>query len=153
MITIKRKVGDYEVTATGKNSEETISQILEAENILINKLEKINDFSLTTTDTAPNERGMSLSEFINQRKPRTHVEIILSMAYYMFKVRKKEYFTRADIDTCYSEARLPKPSNINDLINTNVRKGHIMYKGELSGVKSWTITQTGEQIIENPRNE
>ena len=97
-------------------------------------------------------RGMpeTLGEFLDQKgNPQKHTEVVAVFAYWLFKVEKMESFNVKDIVECYNKTRKTKPSNPNQIINTNVAS-YLFAEAEekKDGYKAWVITRTGEEYVE-----
>lgn len=97
-------------------------------------------------------RGMpeTIGEFLDQKgDPQKHTEVVAVFAYWLFKVEKMESFNVKDIVECYNKTRKVKPSNPNQIINTNVAS-YLFAEAEekKDGYKAWVITRTGEEYVE-----
>lgn len=54
-----------------------------------------------------------------------------------------------DIESGFRAAKEPLPKNINDNINKNISKGHMMEAEQKKDNKlAWVLTNTGEQCVE-----
>jgi len=92
--------------------------------------------------------SMALNEFLASRKPTSHKDRVVLVAYYYLH-SKNEPVTRAEIDEAYTLARMARPQNISDVIGKCVAKGYLMeHTVEKQGKRAWQITQTGERYLE-----
>lgn len=92
--------------------------------------------------------SMALNEFLASRKPKSHKDRVLLVAYYYLH-SKNEPVTRAEIDEAYTLARMARPQNLSDMIGKCIAKGYLMeHPAEKEGKKAWHITQTGEKYLE-----
>ena len=92
--------------------------------------------------------SMALNEFLASRKPITHKDRVLLVAYYYFH-SKNEPVTTSEIDEAYTLARMPRPQNLSDTIAKCVSKGYFVdYRDGKEGKRAWQITQTGEKYLE-----
>jgi hypothetical protein len=138
---LKLKKGDFEVEVQGdKEWVESKFEKLTTEDISITRGKEVV------------LRGMpeTLGEFLDQRgNPDKHTEVVAVFAYWLFKVEKMESFNVKDIVNCYDKTRKAKPSNPNQIINTNVAS-HLFAeaKEKKDGYKAWVITRTGEEYVE-----
>lgn len=138
---LKLKKGDFEVEVQGdKEWVESKFEKLTTEQISIAGIKKAE------------LRGMpqTLGEFLDQRgNPQKHTEVVAVFAYWLFKVENMESFNVKDIVNCYDKTRKAKPSNPNQIINTNVASHLFAEAGEKKeGYKAWVITRTGEEYVE-----
>lgn len=93
-------------------------------------------------------RSTALNEFLSSRKPTSHKDRILLVAYYYLH-SKNEPVTRAEIDGSYTLARMVRPRNLSDIIAKCVAKGYLMeHPVEKGGNRAWQITQTGERHLQ-----
>lgn len=92
--------------------------------------------------------SIALNEFLASRKPMSHGDRVLLVAYYYLH-SKNEPVTRADIGEAYTIARTPRPQNLSDIIGKCVSKGYLTeYPVGKEGKRAWQITQTGEKYLE-----
>jgi hypothetical protein len=107
--------------------------------------------SQPTTQTAVDTTlPASLAEFIIAKgNPNEHTDIEVLCAYWLLKKENMNSYNATDIKNCYDKARIAKPTNINDIMNTIQSSGHIMEVSEKKdGKKAWVITGTGEKYVE-----
>jgi len=92
--------------------------------------------------------SMALNEFLASRKPTSHKDRVLLVAYYYLH-SKNEPVTRAEIGEAYTLARTARPQNLSDVIGKCVAKGYLMeHPVEKEGKRALQITQTGEKYLE-----
>lgn len=93
-------------------------------------------------------KQISAKEFLLQLSKLSGVQKTLALAYYLEIVLGQTPFTAAELERAFRDAREKAPSNINDMINKNISKGHLMEAKEgKSKVKAWLLTATGENLI------
>jgi hypothetical protein len=99
------------------------------------------------TGTIPN----TLVEFLQAKgNPQKHTELVIVFAYWLLKAEKVETFNVRDIISCYDKTRRVKPSNANQIINTDVRSNLLAQASDKKdGYMAWFLTHTGEQVVEN----
>ena len=115
------------------------------------KLEKDHQ-SYSTGDSveAGAVKKISIKEFLIGKKVDDDVKLTLAIAYFLEHFGKELSFNVDDIKSGYRSAKIPLPSNVNDKINMNIKKGHIMDAKEKKDTKkAWEITATGENFVEN----
>lgn len=92
--------------------------------------------------------SMALNEFLASRKPITHKDRVLLVAYYYFH-SKNEPVTTSEIDEAYTLARMLRPKNLSDTVAKCVSKGYLVdYQAGKEGKRAWQITQTGEEYLQ-----
>lgn len=98
-------------------------------------------------------KKISIKEFLLNKKTDNDVESTLAIAYFLEHFENALSFNVDDIKSGYMSAKIAPPGNINDKINMNIRKGHIMdAKERKDAKKAWVVTATGEKFIENKLN-
>ena len=92
----------------------------------------------------------TLGEFLDQKgNPKKHTEVVAVFAYWLFKVEKMNSFNVKDIVVCYDSVRKAKPTNPNQIINTDVASHLFAQASEKKeGLKAWILTRTGEEFVE-----
>lgn len=74
----------------------------------------------------------------------------MAISYYLEKYENIQSFNADNLKTAFLSAKEPIPGNINDKVNLNIKKGHMMDAREKkNGFKAWIITATGEKFVEN----
>lgn len=110
-------------------------------------LEKKNS---TPTTFPQQDKTISVKEFVLSKKPVNDVQKTLVIAYYLEKIEKAPSFNVDDINRYFRLAKEPVPQNINDKVNMNIRKGHVMETREKKeNKKAFTITNSGEIFVES----
>ena len=94
--------------------------------------------------------SISLVEFVKAKgNPSGHIDLTMIFAYWLHKKEKMTSYNRSNIANCYSEARIPKTTNIGAIMNANQSKGYLMPASEKKDrLKAWVITRTGEEYVE-----
>ena len=121
----------------------------------VEKLEK--DRSVYSVNSSPKtgiEKNISIKEFLINKRTDDDVKLTLAIAYFLEHFEKAMSFNVDDIKNGYRSAKIPLPSNVNDKINMNIKKGHIMdAKEKKDSKKAWELTVTGEAFVENDLNK
>ncbi len=95
-------------------------------------------------------KKLSVKEFILLKNPSGDVQKSLAIAYYLEKNEDMRSFNVEDLAHYFQLAKEPTPKNLNDKINMNIKKGHVMEaKEKKENKKAWVITNTGEQFVDN----
>lgn len=92
----------------------------------------------------------SIKEFVLTRSPHDDTQKALAIAYFKEKFEGFESFNVRDLEDGFRKAKERVPPNINDKVNHNIKNGHMMEASEKKdGLKSWTLTNTGELFVES----
>ena len=92
-------------------------------------------------------KKLSEKEYLLEKKPVSAVQKTLFLGNYLEKHKGMDSFTVDDLRNAFRAAREPSPSNINDAINKNMRKGLLMETVSKENKKAWVLTATGEKIV------
>lgn len=96
------------------------------------------------------KKEFSIKEFILQKHATSDLAKTLVVGYYLEHHRNVTPFVAKDLEGLFIEAKEPIPTNINDAVNKNIERGHIMEaKDKKDGKKAWTLTATGDRFVEN----
>lgn len=117
------------------------------------RVKKLESASITQTgggmSTSSRKDRVSVVEFMRSKNPTTAMDKTLVFAVFSEMESGKDTFNTEDILSIWRQAKETPPSNINDLINKNLKKGYIAEeKIEKGQKKSWYITRTGSEIVE-----
>ena len=101
-------------------------------------------------ETISEGKKLSVKEFILEKKPSDDVQRTLVIGYYLEHFEGMDKFNAKDLTEGFRLARQPLPANINDKVNLNIAKGHMMAaKEKKDKFKAWCLTNTGEKFVEN----
>lgn len=104
-----------------------------------------NDISSAVTN-----KNLSLKEFLISKNPESYVLKTLTIGYHLEKSEGQLEFNIKDLENAFRNAKEQVPSNINQIVNENIKKGHMMVvKEKKDGLKSWVLTSSGERFVEN----
>lgn len=92
-------------------------------------------------------RDLSLAQFYKKAAPKTDVDRVLLVGYYLENAKGLESFTAAEVRAALKGARQTPPKNPNDCINSNVRKGLMMAAGVKEGRAAFVLTTDGEERV------
>jgi hypothetical protein len=137
---LRFKKGDFEVEAQGDKEwvEKKFSELMTKKTNVPSEENK-KDFLPET-----------LGEFLDEKgNPQRHTDVTAVYAYWLFKKENYQSFNVKDIVECYDKTRKPKPSNPNQIINTNV-SSHLFAEAseKKDNLKAWVITRLGEDYVE-----
>ena len=126
-----------------------IEQILRNHEDRISKLEATLSTQEQEISKSP-KKELSIKEFILQKKPASDLRKALTIAYYLEKFRQITSFTITELEEGFKEAKEPIPKNLSDVIYKNAKRGLFMEtKERKDSKKAWTLTSTGEALVEN----
>ena len=95
------------------------------------------------------KKALSIKEFFLSKKPKSHVDKVLVIAYYFETYRAIPSYDKKDIKKGFTEAKVKPPGNLSEAIRANVSKGLLMETGEKeAGLTKWALTNTGERFVE-----
>lgn len=98
---------------------------------------------------APPDTSVQIAEFLAAlHHVDSHPSRVVAIAYYHHKRQSERGVTTKDFVDAYQRARIKRPQNFPDVIASCMRRGYLVEAGRREGVKSWTITQSGERLIE-----
>ena len=94
-------------------------------------------------------KKLSVKEFLLTKKPTDDVQRTLAIGYYLEYFESMDRFNVRDLADGFRSAKEPLPTNINDKVNLNIRKGHMMEaKEKKDKSKAWVLTNSGEKFVE-----
>lgn len=90
------------------------------------------------------DRSMSPKEFLREKQPRTDVERVACLAYYLTHYRDINHFKTLDLSKLNTEAAQPKFSNAANSTNNAVKRGYLVpaTKGQRQ------LSAAGEQFVQ-----
>lgn len=95
------------------------------------------------------KKRISTKEFILSKKPRNDVQRTLAIGYYLEKYEGFSTFNVRDLEKGFGATKEPIPGNINDKVNLNIKKGHMMETDEKKdNLKAWVLTNSGEKYVD-----
>lgn len=94
-------------------------------------------------------KSVSLSQLMKPMALKTDINRVLIAGYYLEHYTDAEKFTAAEIRDTLKAAKQPPPKNPSDVINKNIKKGHMMPAGDKDGKLGYVLTSDGEQVIED----
>jgi len=132
------------------------------EGTLKNLMKKLDDHErristlegVAAKKTQAEGKRLSIKEFILTKKPTDDVKRTLVIGYYLEHFDSMDSFNIKDLANGFRAAKEPPPININDKVNMNIRKGHMMEaKEKKEKSKAWVLTNSGEKFIEGEPTE
>lgn len=95
------------------------------------------------------KKPISIKEFLLSKNTNNDVQKTLVIGYYLEKYENKDNFTVKDREEGFRNAKETVPSNINDKVNKNIRKGYMDETKVKKGNRSaWYLTNSGEISVE-----
>ena len=102
------------------------------------------------TDEKPVRKQISIREFLLTKKLQNDIQRTLAIGYYLEQHQNMDKFNTKDLENGFQKAKETVPSNINDKVNMNIKKGYMMEASEMKdNRKAWCLTSTGEKFVDN----
>lgn len=96
------------------------------------------------------KKKISIKEFILAKKPKNDNQKTLAIGYYLENYENLSSLNRKDIEEGFRSAKESVPTNINDRVNQNIKKGYMMEtKNKKDNLQAWTLTNSGTKYVEN----
>jgi len=118
---------------------DTLSQKLQAQ---------VARHATPTSKTISTESKLSFTEFSTEINPQTHLQRILTIAYYLYRFENRD-FTYDDVESFYEQRRWPRPSNPRQAVSDLIEQGYIEEAGKSNGKKSFRILEKGIRYVES----
>jgi hypothetical protein len=102
--------------------------------------------SISNREVAPafsTDRTMSPKEFLNEKQPRTDVERMACLAYYLTHYRDTPHFKTLDLSKLNTDAAQPKFANAANTTNNAVKQGYLVPSNK--GLRQ--ISAAGERFV------
>lgn len=131
------------------NNEELTQKVVELE-ARIQKLEKASPSMRGDMSSAESRRAkVSIVEFLKEKKPISLKDKTLVISLFFERDSGSETFSAEDLLKLWRQAKETLPSNINDLINQNIKKGLIAEETtKKDGKKCWYVTRSGVEVVD-----
>jgi hypothetical protein len=157
---VKFKIGNIiefeaegQTEAVEKERQEFLSQILPAairavgETRVNNIQNEVVDIPVSNVPVLESEgiEECSINEFLNNKGFSKQIDIALGLIYYKEVLCKVIDVNSDELKTYFSEAKIPKPSNVSDVIGKLVGKAMIMNSNDKGRYK---LTRKGIQFVE-----
>jgi hypothetical protein len=146
-VTIRVRVGDSEIEVTGPKSyvERKIDEFL--------KKPPTTSSTRAAPATEPSVgpglkvKGMSAAQFFKKYSPKTDNERVLVAGFYLEQVANLDNFTASEVREQIKNAKRQPPTNVNDAINQNIKKGLLMSAGDRDNKMAFVLTTDGEDRV------
>ncbi len=115
------------------------------------RIKKLEDtlFSADSVKTPASGKKISANEFLRTKEIETGTQKVLVLGYYLEKTEGMSSFNATDLEAIFRSAKEKLPANINDLVNSNVKRAFMdEAKEKRDGKKAWYLTSTGENYVE-----
>lgn len=114
-----------------------------------NRIKRIEDL-LADSQKIKKEKKLSIKEFILSKNVKEYTKKTLIVGYYLENYDKISPFSTKDLIEGFKQAKESRSKNISDDVYQCVKKGWMMETRTKSDkIKSYTLTNTGEEIVEN----
>jgi hypothetical protein len=127
-------------------TEDTIARL----NKLEERVERIEKHFVNDDMPAISKpRKLSAKEFLLTKSPKSEVQKVLALAYFLEHQEGIESFNVSDLEATFRSAKEKLPKNLNDAVNKNIARGFMMEaKEKKDSKKAWLLTSTGERFVE-----
>jgi hypothetical protein len=133
--------------------EELKKIVAEHETRISNLEDLVAGRTMKTEKREQREKKLSIKELLRSKRPKTDVQKVLAIGYYLEKHEGMLSFNVNDVNDGFSSAKEPEPSNTQAFINQNIKNGHIMgIKEKKDKKKAYVLTNSGEEFVENDFN-
>ncbi len=124
------------------NIDEILKKLAELES-------RVSALEGRTDKRTAEDKKLSVKEFLLTKKPTDNVQRTLVIGYYLEHFESMDRFNIRDLADGFRWAKEPPPTNINDKVNLNIRKGYMMEaKEKKDKFKAWVLTSSGEKFVE-----
>lgn len=117
------------------------------------QLERVLNHSPRAESSLSPKKKPAVREFLMTKKVKSEPQKVLALGYFLEHIEGMGSFNIKDIERAFRAAREKLPSNINDVVNKNIARGHLMEAQERKdSMKAWYLTSTGETYLESELN-
>lgn len=118
--------------------------------IRINKKLKLDNSLDKNNENSNITKKISIQEYLRTNELKTEADRILAISYYTEKYENLKCYNKIDIEEHFKKAKEKPPPNINDKVNSNIKKGYMMeVEGKKYNLKCWCLTNNGINYCEN----
>ena len=129
-----------------ENLDGIIQKLKEHEKRII----KLENSILKGVEIEKVEKKMSIREFLLSKKPKDYVNKTLAIGRFLEKYKDLEFFNKNDLEEYFKKAKEKLPSNTNDKVNRNIKKGYMTeVDKKKDNLKCWCLTKSGIKFCEN----
>lgn len=151
-VTMRVRIGESEIEVTGPRdfAEKKIAEFLEKQKggSVLPSAGSTKGTARTTTEVAQRiGKEISVAQFFKKISPKTDIDRVLAAGYFLEKFKNQESFTASEILEAVRGAKISPPSNTNDSINKNIKKGYMMPSGDREGKRAFVLTSDGEETL------
>lgn len=92
----------------------------------------------------------SIREFILSKSPKSEMEKVLTVAYYLQTFESLASFNVKDLEKGFRRAKEKIPTNLNYEVIRNIRRGYMMEAEEKKDKRmAWGVTNSGEKQVDS----
>lgn len=150
-VTMRVRIGESEIEVTGPSDyvEKKVAEFLEKQKQISAPSGVVSPKSTTlpTTHMPASTKAISEAQFFRKASLKSDIDRVLAAGYFLEKFKSQDNFTASEVSETIRNAKTPPPKNTNDLVNANIRKGHMMPSGDKEGKKAFVLTSDGEEAI------
>ena len=154
LIRVSLRIGPFTVEAAGETDDEIQRKLKRGVSCVQSVLPIVQEIgSISVPSPVPVEAGgqireslpaiaLSAGELIKKSDAKTETDRCEIVATYLFKHEMRE-FTHRDILKLYDESGIPRPSNIQDVLNRLTNRARLRHCGDREGIRLFTVTHSG----------
>ena len=151
-VTIKMALGAFSVEVTGSQeyADQKINELIERFLPSQFRIPTPQPESPTSQAEVTDVSGKKLSpaEFLKKLSHTNQLDRALALGYYLEKVQNTSNFTTKEVLELSREVKYPF-ANISESVSRLVGRGLMMSAGEKDGSRAYSLTATGEQMIDS----
>jgi hypothetical protein len=151
-VTVRVVIGSYSVEVAGP--EEYVNQKFDelVQRFLPAQLRStaVPDVSTGSTPLTTDATGKALApaEFLRRVSHTNQLDRALALGYYLEKMRSVQSFTTKELLELSREVKYPF-ANISESVSRLVGRGLMMTAGDKDGARAYSLTASGEQMIDS----
>lgn len=152
-VSIKLAVGSLSIEVSGPQEyvEQKFTELLEkflTDPLTVPTSSEMQSASVPEQAELIDAAGKRLSpaEFLRKLSHTNQLDRALALGYYLEKVEKASSFTTKDLLALTRQVKYPF-ANISESVSRLVGRGLMMSAGDKDGLRAYSLTATGEQMI------
>lgn len=146
-VTIRVRVGDSEIEVTGPKNyvEKKIEEFLKTPPT--SSRTRAAPAAGHSAEPEVKVKGISAAQFFNKYNPKTDNDRVLVAGFYLEQAKNLQNFTASEVRDQIRDAKRKPPTNVNDAINQNIKKGLLMSAGDRDNKRAFVLTTDGEDRV------
>lgn len=148
-VTMRIRIGDRELEVTGPEAfvQRKIDEFIKTS--LGAGAPDRDRSSIEKSRDVKKSKPLSAAQFFRKCARKSDVDAVLIAAYYLEKKKDQQDFTAAEIHDLIKQGKRKAPTNTNDAVNSNIKKGLMMPAGNRENKLAFVLTSDGEDAVED----